>query len=345
MEDRQRRQKDYFRKRTRVSPRAYVLLGLLGLLVIYLIVGSVTGGNRAVTRYFDKTNDLIRQSNKQADGFESLKKNVANVSRTELKDKLKEYADGSKQLAEEAAALKAPEQAARMNVYLEVTLALRAKGLKDYSPALFNALKDDDLEVASAQVGKALKNLTLSDQAYESFRVEAKEVVAQEGLNVKVPDSRFLKDASADESLEIIGYLQNVKGIKSLEEAHGLNLTKLAVVPKQSNFLKSRRLAVLPSSSDLRASVVVQNQGNQVEFNVPVVATLKSSEKVKAQKEEIRVLSINPGENKTVTFSKLRPAQQGVTNLLTVIAGPVPKEKNTKNNSTEFKFMMSESSD
>jgi len=285
------------------------------------------------------------KSNEIADGFNGLKKNVAKVSRPELKKKLQGYSEESQRLVKEGNAIKPPDVMKGVHTLFALSLELRAKGLKEYSPALFNALKDEDLEVASAQVSKALKYLSLSDQAYSMFASKAKDQGEKEGVKIKIVKSQFLKEEAAYEKISLIPYLQNLKGIKNLEESHGLNTVKISVTPKQTNFLKTRKLAVLPSSTKFMVTAVVENQGNQIEFNVPVVATLKSSEKVKEQEEEVRVVSIDPGEKKTVTFSKLKPAKgKEIVNLLTVTAGPVPEEKNTKNNSTEYKFMVSSES-
>lgn len=346
MEDNRRRQKDYFRKRTRVSPRAYILLVVVIVLILYLIFSSFGGETRTITRYLESTNKVITKSNEVASGFNGLKKNVAKASRPELKKKLQEYAQENQRLTKEGNSIKAPETMKQGHTLFVLALELRAKGLDDYGPALFNALKDTDLEVASAQVAKALKDLSLSDQAYRMFASRAKESSEKAGVTVQIAKSQFLKEEAAYEKISLIPYLQNLKGIKNLEESHGLNMVNISVNPKQTNFLKTRKLAVLPRSNKFTVTAVVENQGNQIEFNLPVIATLKSSEKVKEQKEEIRIVSIEPREKKTVTFSRLKPARgKDVINLLTVTAGPVPKEKNTKNNSTEYKFMVAESQD
>lgn len=334
--------KPYFRKRRKGSPLTLLLIVVAVLVLIYLVVGLLGGGRaRDYQNYIDRTNKLVAKSNKISQGFTNLKANVETVSQPDLKAKLTAYAKESQKLTDECRSLEPPQEMKKAHFYLTLAFDLRAEGLRNYKPALFNALKDIDLEVASAQVAAALKDLALSDRAYTLFSSEAEKVLKKEAVKAKSLKSKFLADDTAYEKISLLPYLQQLKGIKSLEEIHGLVVSSPKTTPAQTTYNAKRRLALLPAASKLTVRVVVENQGNQIEFNVPVVGVLKSTAGVEEQRQEIRIISIEPGEKKTVTLTGFKPqAGAEITNLLTVTAGPVPKEKDIADNTIEYKFIM-----
>jgi hypothetical protein len=295
----------------------------------------------ALEEYVGKVNKIAERSNQIAKGFDALKSNVAGISRKELKSRLSLYAKDSKKILEDCKKIEPPEDMKKAHLYLTFSLELRAEGLENYKPALFNALKDIDLEVASSQVSISLKDLALSDRAYLKFVSEAEGVLKKEGVKKSIVSSKFLAQDTAYEKTSIIPYLQELKGVKSLEEVHGVGIAELSTEPKQIKFIASKKLAILPSAAEISVAVTIENQGNQIELNVPVVATLKSETRPKEQKEQMYVTSLSPEHKKTVIISGLKPTQDpDVVNLLTVTVGPVPNEKFTGNNVTEFKFIM-----
>jgi hypothetical protein len=331
--------------RSKKSPTRLLVL-LIVLLVLLYLVGLFSrslssGGTGELETYAENANKIVEQSNQVAKGFNGLMTDVKDVSRKDLKSRLSDYSKESKKTFEECKKIEPPEELTQAHVYLTFSMELRADGLKTYSPALFNALKDQDLEVASGQVAGSLKELALSDRAYQKFATEVKRVLKSKGIKQSFAASEFLPNDTAYEKASVLSYLEELKGSKGLEEIHGINVVELSTKPKQIKYVSSKKLAVLPSADAITATVVIENQGNQLEVNVPVVATLKSVTDPEEQKKRIYIPSLSPGKKKEVTFSGLKPTQEtDVANLLTITAGPVPKEKFTGNNASEFKFVM-----
>jgi len=339
-----RKRYPYIRRRRRSRLRL-LLLFLLILALIYLL-GIISGGlgkEREKTRlktYILEINKIVIQSNTIAREFNGVKADAPKISRSELGEKLTSQARRSRFLAKKCRKIEVPSKLKKAHSYLTICLDLRAKGLEDYKPALFNALKDIDLEVSSGQVALTLMDLRLSDRAYSLFRKEAEKVLKDMHVPVSVIDSKFLKESMAFQKESVIAYLRELKGIEALEEIHGVGIIELKIEPKQASFLASRRLAILPRSNQISTTVTIENQGNQVEKNIPVEVILKSETEPREYKWQAKISSMAPGEKKTVVFSGLKPITFNVVHLLTIKVGPVPNEKNTANNIREFKFMM-----
>ncbi|MCK4777772.1 MAG: hypothetical protein KAS39_05285, partial [Actinomycetia bacterium] len=97
----------------------------------------------------------------------------------------------------------------------------------------------------------------------------------------------------------------------------------------------------LPKADILMVTIEIVNQGNVEERNIDIKAILKPATSSKSQKYLQKIISLKPGDRKAVTFNNLLPdSDRGVINLLTLTAGPVPKEQNLYNNTLEYKFKM-----
>lgn len=336
-----RGKKGFFQKKRRKGPPVRFLLFIIIILaLLYLIVGFFGGGKaKELKDYVTATNNVVNRSNKIAQEFNDTIENPSEYTRANLKTKLASFEKESKGLVEDGEKIDVPGNLKEANDYFIICLKLRAEGLKNYQPALFNALKDKDLEVASTQISSTLKYLALSDRAYEIFSSQTGKELKKEGAEISVSDSQFLKNPNLYEKAVVVAHLKQLQGVKSLKEVHGIEVVEFSTQPKRKSFLSAKNLAVLPKTSQLTVTVVVKNQGNQTELSIPVVVTLKSTAETKEQSQEGTITSISPGQKKSVTIKGLKPnTSKNVTNLLTITAGPVPKEKETRNNVKEFKF-------
>jgi hypothetical protein len=100
-------------------------------------------------------------------------------------------------------------------------------------------------------------------------------------------------------------------------------------------------VSILPYSKTFTVKVSVQNQGNQEEDDVPVVATLDQDPPTTQQKKTQKITRLKPGETATLVFEDIVPGTgSNIVNALKVTAGPVPGEKKTDNNTMELHFIM-----
>lgn len=96
----------------------------------------------------------------------------------------------------------------------------------------------------------------------------------------------------------------------------------------------------ITASTDLAFRVVVTDSGDFQEFNVVVTLTIQRSPTSIVKRIKIPV--INAGETKTITFTNIDLTRLfGVPTTVKVDIEPVPGEKTTTNNSSEYKVIFS----
>jgi len=331
----------YLRKPSRKKSFLKFLIPVLLVLALLYVLGTLGEGRSSeYTDYVIQVNKLVRESNETAKGFNELKEQVSMVSRAELKARLAQYIKDCADAQNDSALTKVPERLKKTHPYLQLCFEMRTKGMEDYQLAIFNALKDEDLEVAGVQVSKALRYLALSDDAYGLYREKTEELLKEEGIDASLLESRFLDDERAFEGARVLSYLQQLKGIETLEVIHGVAVVELETNPKRTEYNKETRTATLPEADDFVVTVTIENQGNQIENNIPVEVTLKSETDPEGQIKSARVSSLAAGKKEIVTIQGLEPTGGGVVNLLTVTVGPLPGEKITTNNTREYKFVI-----
>jgi hypothetical protein len=310
------------------------------VLVFYLIGGYLSSRNRPYENYYKNVKPLVVKSNKLAGDFKSLWVKAGEVKRTQLEKELDQLAKEASQLEKQVNKLSPPKKFEKAHLYLQMSFELRREGLKNYKPALFNALEHQDIEVASHQVRNALMDLTLSDRAYANFRGEAHKLLKARKLKLAFPSSVFLP-SSFFEQADLLEYLKSLKGTASLKEVHGLAIISIATKPRRKSYDSSKGLNILPHTDFLMVTIEVENQGNVDEKDVPIRASLTSETNPKVNEYKLELPLIKKGERKAVTFENILISNdRGVVYLLTIEAGPVPGERYAGNNKVEFKFSL-----
>lgn len=337
------------RRRSKVPfPTIVIIFVLLVLLLLYLIGSCDTRKEPAaeavktseLADYAKEVSTLVKRSNTVAAEFREARDQVTSLSRSELENKLNRAIEESNKIAEEASGYEAPPKMLKAHAYLQLTFDLRAKAIDDYRKALFNALEDINVDVASSQMSRALLDLYLSDRAYRYFTEEFQLVAsASEESTPAIPTSSFLDEEKIYEPDQVKSYIASLKERPGLEVIHGV-----ALLPDSIQFSPGRKgseggYLILLSSPTLAVTVSVQNQGNQVENNVPVSATLKVEDDPTPRKKATTIEVIQPGETKAVTISDI-PTTPGVKSLLTIMAGPVVEEKFLGNNKLEYNIIV-----
>ena len=96
---------------------------------------------------------------------------------------------------------------------------------------------------------------------------------------------------------------------------------------------------VVEASQDLAFRVTIQNTGDSQEVGIKVTLTIQKTPEPIVKTAEIDV--INPNEQKRVTFEHLGQPPFGPTTPVKVDVAPVPGEKTTTNNSSEYPVVFS----
>ena len=95
----------------------------------------------------------------------------------------------------------------------------------------------------------------------------------------------------------------------------------------------------IEASTDLKFEVAVANTGDNQEVRIEVTLTIQQSPTPIVKKQTIQVLNV--GETETVVFSDFPSVDFGEKRTLRIDVEPVPKEKNTTNNSAEYPVIFS----
>lgn len=325
-----------------------IVIAIIALLSIYLM-GSFDCKNlfkrrvSPIENYIKEVSELINLSNQISKNFITTREKIQSLDRVEMITELQKYADSSREIANKCSDLKVPEdpeEIERAHGILQFVFDMRAAALDDYKPALLNALEDIDIEIASIQLSKALEDLHLSDGAYEYFKKAVGIVLKEKKLDqLEIPESYFLQKKEIYTIDKVLDYIYSAKGVPTLQPIHGI-----AVLPETVEFDPKKKeeqgeYIVLLYSEEISVTISIQNQGNQVEKDIPIKATLKSEIEPEPFIVETTLSEIKPEEVLPVTLTGIK-SFPGSKCLLKILVGPVTFEQFLGNNEVEFKIIV-----
>ncbi len=324
-----------------------IIAVVIVLLVFCWIFGRGCGGNQEakanelLREYSDQANKLISRSATVGAQFNTLKDDVKAVTRDDAARKLQSMIDSCKQIAHDSTLIKVPDKAAPLQPLLQLTFDLRAEGVDKYRAALLDVLDKKNSSTTISTMSQGLLNLVISDSSLQRYHgsLQDKLNAAKFGF-VKVADSVYMP--KTDEALEagVSTYINGISGADTGNALHGVAVVGLSTAPARVDTTSSG-VSILPYSQTFTVKVSVQNQGNQEEDNVPVVATLTPDTGGNQQKKTQKITRLKAGETATMVFEDLVPATgTDKTNSLKVTAGPVPNEKKVDNNTQDLTFIM-----
>ena len=228
-------------------------------------------------------------------------------------------------------------------------LQYRVSGLNGLASSLAATAKTKDTTRAGTVLAEQMQRLLASDVIYEdSFKAPATVELQRQnvtGTNASggplVPDSNFLQTSDLVTATAMETVLSRIRGSRVTPTQgglHGTNLVSVKVMPQGTELSTSQQATIL-LRTDLAIQVTVEDSGDSQEANIPVTLTIVQAGKPNITKREI-IGFINPGEQRTVTFSSLgqpevKPAQ------IKVEVQPVQGETKTDNNSADYPVIFS----
>ena len=160
-------------------------------------------------------------------------------------------------------------------------------------------------------------------------------------LGVSVPDSNFVsnRDLTTERSMSLL--LTRLKGASTggtPTGIHGTNIVEVKVLPGNQALSTSTRNTIT-ATTDLAFVVTIDDSGDSQEVGIKVTLTIQ-----KAQGAIVRTKTldlINPGQQKSVTFSDLGTVPFAQTTTVLVDVAAVRGEHNTSNNKASFPAIFS----
>jgi hypothetical protein len=324
-----------------------IVAGVIVLLVFCWVFGRGCGGNQEakendkLREYAGSANKIISRSAVVGQQFDGLKQSVKDMARDDVARKLQQMVDTCKEIAHDSTLVKVPSKALGLQPLLQLVLDLRTGGLDRYRSSLLDVLDKKNAESATSTMSQALLDLVVSDSALQRYRgsLEEKLRAAKFGFE-KVADSVYVPKTDEALTAGVREYINGISGEESGNALHGVAVVGMQTAPARVDVTESG-IAILPNSKTFTVKVSVQNQGNQEEDDVAIVATLDQDPEGTQQKKTQKITRLKAGETATLVFEDLVPATGSEKeNILKVTAGPVPYEKKVDNNTMELRFIM-----
>jgi len=313
--------------RRRANPIGWLGIALV-VLLLALTVRAIGGRNR----WQPAALQLAQGTSKTGREVTGLRTGLRSLDRLELFRRLYSWEREAREQDARVRDLSPPRESRKVNGLLVTALGLRADALHRFTPAVQNALSDRDLQVAVSQLVNVMRDLLLADRSYALFRD------AWPKGQARPPPSQWIADPEDATIDGVTGFVRELRKQQSLASVYNLTLTGVAVDPKPTG--SERGVDLIPFAKTIDVSVVVENTGNQVVPTTSVAAILTSEIDPVPRTVAGEIGLLRPKDRKSVTLRGLAPAAGGAINLLRVTVGPVAEERNTLDNTVEYKFVM-----
>ena len=301
---------------------AVVVLVVVTVLVVGLGLLSTTNTSPGEARtevlaYLDKVRPLIERSSATGRDLASLRERAVGLERELLDRQLARIEADAAEVLTEVRTVTPSTSGALANDLLIGSLGGRATAVKELRGAFGMAL---DAETPLLPAVQALtevgRDLQAADGAYRLF-----------GRNLPPggtppPDSRWITEPQ-DWSAPVLGsFVTAIRNSKQLAPVRDLAVLVAAPDPGPLGEENGKVLVLAPVSS-LRLQVVVANQGNQRERNVPIIASTQPFDGSPASTDRVFV-DLEPGQRRALEILDLSPPPPGVTFAVIVRIGDAP---------------------
>lgn len=327
------------------------LLGLIGfaILIVVLLVLWVSscGGTSKATAFRNYMAKASVAGTASAKGGKQLMAalNTAGIKPAELDPKIRNLAQQQQQLLASMQAVKAPKDLADEHQMLLEALQLRISGLSGIATVFHDNPTPKDAAVTANSLAVASQRLVAADVVWaDLFKAAADTELQRQGVaGVTVPSSNLLAGNDLGSTRTWTPILQRISGATTggstaTTGLHGMGLVAVKALPSGTQLSTTTETTIV-AKTDLGFEVTVEDTGDNQEVQVNVTLTVLQSPTPIVKK--LVVDQINPGEQKTLTFTNLGPVQFATKTSIKVEVTPVPGEKSTTNNSAEYPVIFS----
>jgi hypothetical protein len=294
-------------------------------------VSEVAGSSQQVGRSLSQA--LLAQGQKEA----QVEQRISGLARQEQLD------------VQRAQEITPPGTLRDEHTALIQALQYRVSGLTGLASALAATANVKDATRAGGVLAGQMQRLLASDVVYaDSFKDPSAAELKRQGVTGTaenggplVPSSTFLQSAELVTPTAMATVVSRIRGGSVTPNQGGLRGTNLVStkVQPQGQELSTSQTNTIIVRTNMRIEVTVEDSGDSQEANIPVTLTIQqpSGNIVK----RARISFINPGEQKTVTFSNFGAVNFGVQATIKVEVQPVQDETKTDNNSADYPVIFS----
>ena len=295
-------------------------------------VSDVAGSSQQIGKQLSSV--LLQQGLKES----QLEQRVAGLARQEQLD------------VQRARAITPPGTLRDEHQALIQALQFRVSGLNGLASALAATANTKDTTRAGTVLASQMQRLLASDVIYQdSFKAPSSAELDRQGVTgtndaggALVPDSNFLQSSDLVTPTAMVTVLDRIRGGTTTPSTGGLrgtNLVSVKVQPAGTELSTSTQTTVVVRTN-LSIEVTVEDSGDSQEANIPVTLRIVQSG-VPDVVKHATIGFINPGEQKTVSFTNFPAPSFQTPAQIKVEVQPVQGESNTGNNSADYPVIFS----
>jgi hypothetical protein len=229
-------------------------------------------------------------------------------------------------------------------------LQFRVSGLTGLADALQTTARTKDLNRAGAVVASQMQRLLASDVLYDDlFKAPTAAELQRQGVTGTndnggplVPSSTFLQNSELVTANAMASVLQKFRGGRAAPTSgglHGTNIVSTKVLPSGTE-LSTSQTNTITVTADMAFQVTIEDSGDSNEVQIPVKLTIEQSRGGNITKTAV-IPFIAKGEQQQVTFRHIPLPNFASQATLKIEVTPVPGEKNTSNNSSDYPVLFS----
>jgi hypothetical protein len=316
------------------------------VLVFALLVQSCASASKhdSYTHYMDNVGKIATQSTTNGKSLMTVL-TTPGLSVAQIEIRLRGIAGQEQQNVAAAVNLNPPGPLRDENQHLVEALELRVSGVQGLATSFQKTAKSTDTSSDAAVLADQAQRLIASDVVWDDlFKALAVQQLQHDGVTgVAVPESHFVAspDLLSAPSHFMALILERVRGAATSAPTglHGTNIGVVTAQPGGEVLLST--LTTVTATTTLAFEVTVHNGGDSQEVQIPVTLTIAPAPQGGPITKTQTIDVINPGEDKTLTFSNLGQVPFASQTNVTVDVATVPGETNKSNNSTSYPVIFS----
>jgi len=330
------------------------LIAFFILAVVLIVVGvrgcASSGKHAKYAGYIQDVRAIAKRSDQVGKELNAAL-SATGIKETDLENKITRLAAQEQQVVATAVQMNPPGPLRVEHDHLIEVLRLRSSGLSRLAGAFHQTATANarNSTISGRLIADQARLLVASDVNWDFYFKEPTQLELK-NQNITdigaVPDSNMIPNPELASTQAMTQVWLRVHGAATgggtTTGKHGSALVSVTALPdgKRLNPGGAASDNAITASTDLAFRVVVTNSGDFQEFNVGVTLTIQKSPKSIVKR--LRIPVINAGETKTITFTNIDLTRLfGVPTTVKVDIEPVPGEKTTTNNSSEYKVIFS----
>jgi len=324
-------------RRGPIRPVLVVLLVLTALTVGIIVLGanhtSPREARSEALAYLDRVRPIVERSSATGRDIVSLREKAVELDRNLMDRQLTRAQTDADAALVEARAVPSTQVGALAQDLLVGALGGRATAVKELRTALDQALNPETQSLSAVQaLSDVGRDLEAADGAYRLFTRNL-----PPGSD-SPPESRWISDPVAWSNPVLGSLVTALRNSKNLAAVH--DLAVLVATPDPGPVGKEPGgILVLAQVPTIRLQVVVANQGNQVEQNIPVAASTQPFDGSPPSSKRVTV-DLQPGQRRALDTLELTPPAVGATFAVIVRIGATPDSRPVDDESPARQYVL-----